>query len=58
MKGNFLKLWISKCLCLHTPYVLNIGQKREFDLLELELKAVVNCQMWVLGTELESFDEW
>lgn len=57
----FFKLYVSKCLCLHVPRVLGAGMyrswKKELDLLELALEAVVKCQMWVLGTELRSFDE-
>lgn len=29
-----------------------VGQRRELDLLELELQVVVSCMIWVLGTEL------
>jgi len=30
------------------------GQKRASDPLELELQAVVNCPIWVLGATLEA----
>lgn len=30
------------------------GQKRTPDALELELKGIMNCLTWVLGTELET----
>lgn len=47
---NFFKIW---CVCVHMytrefVYGVCTGQKRVPDTLELELKAVVTCQIWVL----------
>ena len=48
------------CVCVrghthtHTHTQRERDQERSSDLLELELKAVVSCLTWVLGTELRS----
>lgn len=43
------------CVCvLHVSAHTHRDQKRALDPLELELQAVVNYRIWVLGTELRS----
>lgn len=42
------------CVCVSICHVCtgaHRGQKRVSETLELELLAIVGCQMWVLGTK-------
>ena len=47
----YVCIFVSVCLVFVDAHR---GQKRVSDLLELELQAVVNSPLWVLGTELWS----
>jgi hypothetical protein len=41
-------------MCVHKHVSTCRNQEKVLDLLELELKGVVSCLMWVLGFELKS----
>lgn len=43
------------CVCVHTN--MGAGTFRSHNLLELELQAIVNSWMWVLGTEPLPFEQ-
>lgn len=53
--GNFsLRFFFTICICVHICAVTHGGQKSMLGSLELELPAVRNYLMWVLGAELWS----
>lgn len=50
-----LKGCVYVCLCGCVHLSIDTCRVQKSDFLELELQAVLSCQLWVLETELESF---
>lgn len=50
-------MFVCVCLCVYVHMSAGTfrGQKRPSDALKLELRTVVSCLLWVLGTEPWSF---